>query len=46
MPDPEEDLRADVPEEYLAMGSLICPQCGLIYSRGVAERHGEGQRAA
>ncbi len=41
-----EDMRGDVPEEYLAMGALISPQCGLIYSRAFAERYGETARAA
>lgn len=41
-----EDLRGDVPEEYLVIGALICPACGLIYSRGFVERHGETPRAA
>ena len=33
------DLRDNVPEEYLIIGALICPECGIIYSRGFAERY-------
>ncbi len=41
-----DDLGYDVPKEYLAIGALICPECGLIYSREYAGRHGETRLAA
>ena len=41
-----DDMRGAVPEEYLIIGALICPQCGLIYSRAFAERYGETPQAA
>ncbi len=41
-----DDLGEDVPKEYLAIGVLICPECGLIYSRAYAGRHGETRLAA
>ena len=41
-----DDLADDVPKEYLAMGAFICPECGLIYSRAYAGRHGETRLAA
>ncbi len=40
------DFRDNVPEEYLALGAFVCPECGLIYSRAFAERHPETLRAA
>ncbi len=41
-----DDLGEDIPKEYLAMGTFICPECGLIYSRAYAGRHGETQLTA
>ena len=34
-----DEMRDSVPEEYLIIGALICPECGIIYSRGFAERY-------
>lgn len=42
----DEDLRGTVPEKYLVLGALICPNCGLIYSRAFADRYGETPKAA
>jgi predicted RNA-binding Zn-ribbon protein involved in translation (DUF1610 family) len=41
-----DDLADDVPKEYLAMDAFICPECGVIYSREYAGRHGETRLAA